>query len=369
MLLALLGLQFPFRTPAVGVGKVQTEGKVMIPVTVNGTTVRLRATLDANWRWVHFQDGYQNCFDSTWLCTDTVDCERCVLEGVSTEQYKDTYGIQAIDNGLQLQFVTRSNVGSRLYLVDDATGEYFRFVPLNTRVSFDLDLRAVPCAVNAAVYLVNISTSAPLSALGVGYGDAQCPTDIKYATKDGTINLRQTPSCAQEIDLTEANSEAMAWTLHPCRGGVCDKPGADMNSYRQGFLDFYGPGKTLDTTQPFTVVTEFRENSMTRYYIQKGQRLDHPAGPMTYASVSNWTQGFGEQSDFQTLGGFSMFSAEEYVFVISLWDDTVTNMQWLDGVTGSGLGSVRGPCGGAENPRNTAPDAHYTFSNLVIEVL
>jgi hypothetical protein len=90
---------------------------------------------------------------------------------------------------------------------------------------------------------------------------------------------------------------------------------------------------------------------------------------MTYASVDQWSHTFWEQSEFQNLGGFSMFSAEEYVFVISLWDDTATNMQWLDGIVGSGPGSVRGPCGNTENPRSTAPNAHYTFSNLVIEAL
>eukprot|EP00966_Prymnesium_polylepis_P101294 2346134-Prymnesium_polylepis.1 len=39
--------------------------------------------------------------------------------------------------------------------------------------------------------------------------------------------------------------------------GVCDKDGCDMNPYRMGNTDFFGPGSgfTLDSTKPMTVVT------------------------------------------------------------------------------------------------------------------
>ena len=39
--------------------------------------------------------------------------------------------------------------------------------------------------------------------------------------------------------------------------GVCDKDGCDFNSYRMGVKDFYGKGKTVDTSKKFTVVTQF----------------------------------------------------------------------------------------------------------------
>jgi len=65
---------------------------------------------------------------------------------------------------------------------------------------------------------------------------------------------------------------AEAYTAHPCTntskggkrcegdecgagdnryGGICDKDGCDLNPYRAGVTDFYGPGKTVDTTKPF----------------------------------------------------------------------------------------------------------------------
>ena len=39
--------------------------------------------------------------------------------------------------------------------------------------------------------------------------------------------------------------------------GVCDKDGCDLNSFRTGVKNFYGPGPQfkVDTTRPFTVVT------------------------------------------------------------------------------------------------------------------
>jgi len=83
--------------------------------------------------------------------------------------------------------------------------------------------------------------------------------------------------CCAEFDIWEANLTASAYTSHPCRvsestvcdndedcgdgdhryGGICDKDGCDLNSYRAGAMDFYGAGKTVDTTKPFTVVTQF----------------------------------------------------------------------------------------------------------------
>ena len=50
-------------------------------------------------------------------------------------------------------------------------------------------------------------------------------------------------------------------------------------------VDWYGPGTTytLDSTQPFTSVTQFYDSptdgsltNITRYYLQKGKRIDLP---------------------------------------------------------------------------------------------
>ncbi|KAJ8696055.1 hypothetical protein PTI98_005953 [Pleurotus ostreatus] len=141
---------------------------------------------------------------------------------------------------------------------------------------------------------------------GTGYCDAQCPHDIKWINGE-VISLRKgwdrpeltfltfqanildwAPSstdsnagngrygaCCAEMDIWEANSEATAYTPHVCRdqglycssgndcgdgnnryGGVCDKDGCDLNSYRMGDKNFLGRGKTVDTTKKVTVVTQ-----------------------------------------------------------------------------------------------------------------
>lgn len=71
----------------------------------------------------------------------------------------------------------------------------------------------------------------------------------------------------------ESNSHSFALTPHPCQNnnyhvcqdtgcggtysddrfaGDCDPNGCDYNPYRMGNKDFYGKGKTVDTSQKFT---------------------------------------------------------------------------------------------------------------------
>lgn len=84
-------------------------------------------------------------------------------------------------------------------------------------------------------------------------------------------------SCCAEMDIWEANKISSAFTAHPCnkehltkctgdlecgdgthrQDGVCDKDGCDLNPYRAGVKDFFGPGSdfNVDTTKVLTVVT------------------------------------------------------------------------------------------------------------------
>lgn len=73
----------------------------------------------------------------------------------------------------------------------------------------------------------------------------------------------------------ESNSHSFALTPHPCTdnayhvcekdgcggtysedrfAGKCDANGCDYNPYRMGNKDFYGKGKTVDTSKKFTLV-------------------------------------------------------------------------------------------------------------------
>ena len=348
---------------AVVPGTLQAEQAPSFSILQHGRAQTVQVVLDANWRWLHQPGGYANCFEKTWQCAPS--CDTCELEGVGTTQYTSTYGVSSTPTGVQLQFVTGVNVGSRLY-VTDTSGAYLQFNVLNTRFSFDLDVSQLPCGLNSAIYLVNMSS--PLAQLGVGYGDAQCPTDIKYLS-NGAANLAAAPRCGTELDLVEANSEAMAWTLHPCNSSACDHPGADMNAYRQGYQAFYGPGKQVDTKRPFTVVTEFTPSEIRRYYLQDGARHDHPSGALSDASASQWSATFQAENTFAAHGGLAAMYAQPLVLVLSIWDDPTTGMQWLDGTTGDGPGSVRGPCPATSDPRQTAPQARVAISNFVQEPL
>ena len=48
-------------------------------------------TLDANWRWIHGKDGYENCYTgNTWdqgYCPDAATCTENCLLGRTTPQY------------------------------------------------------------------------------------------------------------------------------------------------------------------------------------------------------------------------------------------------------------------------------------------
>ena len=127
---------------------------------------------------------------------------------------------------------------------------------------------------------------------GTGYCDAQYPHDLKWINGDANLldwNASKTDAnagvgrygtCCAELDIWEANIMSTQMTVHGCNvkgqtrcegkdcgdnnkgqrfQGVCDKDGCDMNPYRMGVTDFFGPGPSfaLDTTKPMTVVTQF----------------------------------------------------------------------------------------------------------------
>jgi cellulose 1,4-beta-cellobiosidase len=58
-----------------------------------------------------------------------------------------------------------------------------------------------------------------------------------------------------------------------------------LNPFRSGVKDFFGPGKTVDTTKPLTVVTQFLTTDGTdngdlkeirRLFVQDGKVINHP---------------------------------------------------------------------------------------------
>jgi len=394
--------------------------------------------LDSNWRWLHSTTGYTNCYTgNTWdntLCPDGTTCAaNCALDGAD---YAGTYGITTNGNALTLKFVTngaQKNIGSRVYLMASQT-EYQMFKLLNQEFSFDVDVSNLPCGLNGALYFAQMDADGGMAKYktnkagakyGTGYCDSQCPRDIKFingvansagwtpSTSDVNAGTGNYGTCCNEMDVWEANNNAAAFTPHPCTvqgqtrctgnacgttsryASVCDPDGCDFNSFRMGNKNFYGAGKTVDTTQKFTVVTQFLTNTGTasgtlseirRLYVQNGKVIQNsnvavPGMSTAYNSITtqyctDQKKAFGDTNDFATKGGLGNMSkamASGMVLVLSVWDDHAVNMLWLDSdypTTSNPAtpGVARGTCatnsGVPSVIENSEANASVTFSNI-----
>lgn len=306
-------------------------------------------TLDSNWRWIHDASG-SNCYDGNeWdeaKCPDSATCtENCLLEGVSESDWESPYGVTADGRGsLTLRFVTEgqysTNIGSRMYLLEEGGKNYEMFKLKNKEFAMDVDSSQLPCGLNGAVYFVEMDkdggmhypTNKAGAPYGTGYCDAQCPHDLKWIqgeanTEDWTPSDNDVNSgkghygaCCFELDIWEANSQGTAFTNHPCDAkvvgeytcedlecgdnegdhryeGVCDKDGCDYNSWRQGDQTFYGPGSSfaVDSSKPLTYVTQFITDDGTdngnlveirRVYVQNGKVISN--SQTNLPGMENW---------------------------------------------------------------------------------
>jgi cellulose 1,4-beta-cellobiosidase len=399
-----------------------------------------QVTIDANWRWLHSTSGSTNCYTgNTWdktLCPDPKTCStNCAVDGAD---YPGTYGITAQGDSLNLKFVTKgpysTNIGSRTYLMkDDST--YMMFKLLNKEFTFDVDVSNLPCGLNGALYFVEMDADGGLSKFplnkagakyGTGYCDAQCPHDLKFI--DGEANtIDWAPdsndpnsgkghygTCCTEMDIWESNKMAAAYTPHVCTvqgqtrcegtqcgdgtdryAGVCDKDGCDFNSYRQGNTTFLGTGMVVDTSKPFTVVTQFITTDGTdngdlseikRFYVQNGVVIPNSAtkfnGIKPYDSITDQYCNdqktlFGDKNDFEAKGGLKglggSFARNGMVLVMSLWDDHDVHMLWLDSdypttASPSQPGIARGGCattsGVPADVESQYPNSNVKYSNI-----
>lgn len=205
------------------------------------------------------------------------------------------------------------------------------------------------------------------------------------------------------MDIWEANSISTAFTAHPCllntgpttctgpSCSLCDKDGCDFNSYRQGNKTFYGPGPhfTIDSTKKITVVTQFATllgvlTDIKRLYVQNGKVVANsvtkvPAlggNSINTAYCLAQKLAFGDTDTFTLNGGLlSMGTAlsQPMVLVMSLWDDSESNMLWLDSnfpvsADPTSPGVARGSCpttsGSPADVEATAPNSAVVFSNI-----
>jgi len=303
-----------------------------------------------------------------------------------------------------------TNFGSRVYMMDNER-EYKLFKLLNREFSLTVDMARMPCGLNGAVYFVEMDkdggvqrsggTNEAGAQYGTGYCDAQCPHDMKFINGAANIvewNATSNPPvgkngiCCAEMDIWEANSRAAAYTPHPCNitgphpcegtecgdnekgeryAGVCDKDGCDFNSWRMGQKGFFGRHGSfdVDSTLPVTVVTQFITSDGTdagdlidirRFYIQDGKVISNSNSSVAGVSGSSVTDGFcsaqkaafGDLDDFTKKGGLKAMGdalRRGMVLVMSLWDDSLSEMLWLDAAypenrDPSEPGVSRGPC-------------------------
>ncbi|KAE9283474.1 hypothetical protein PF008_g27398 [Phytophthora fragariae] len=263
----------------------QVDSKVVKCVTEKSSVV-----INANWRQMNAVGTNNSCnANSEWnstTCSTPEECAKiCGLEGAD---YAGKHSITTAGQTLTMKLETPGGVGTRVYMLDASGKKYKQFQLLNQEFTFDVDMSLLPCGSNGALYFSKMDadggsarfpTNTAGAAYGTGYCDAQCMKDVKFI--NGEANLKNTyGSCCAEMDIWEANSMATAYTTHPCSvdgqercsadedcgateatryTGWCDKPGCGLNPFRMGNKKLYGRGKEfdIDTTRPFTVVTQF----------------------------------------------------------------------------------------------------------------
>ncbi|CZR67134.1 related to cellulose 1,4-beta-cellobiosidase [Phialocephala subalpina] len=376
--------------------------------------VNTSIVLDASFRWLHNVGGSTNCVNggfNTSFCPDVATCAKgCAVEGVDYS----TYGIKTQGDSLTLNLFKQQNnvtteASPRVYLLANDT-TYDLLMLLNQELTFDVDVSKVPCGINGALYLSEMDATGKASDLnqagakyGTGYCDAQCP---KNTFVNGLPNINGTlGACCNEMDIWEANSATTAFTPHSCNitgtyactgaactgSGVCDQGGCDFNAYRMGATGFYGPNKTVDTTRKFTVVTQFITadgtatgtlKTISRSYVQDGKVISNANVSIPGMAATNsiddtycnaQTKAFGGVSTYEQRGGMAGMGsslARGMVLIFSIWMDSGSGMQWLDGTTGNSTGDARGPCSATSG--NTTmltamyPDAAVTFSNIKV---
>lgn len=232
------------------------------------------------------------------------------------------------------------------------------------------------------------------------------------SSNDPVSGVGELGACCAEFDLWNANSISTAMTAHSCQPsgysvchgsecdstyspsqhkGTCDPEGCDFNPYRLGVRSFYGKGSnfSIDTSKPFTVVTQFvgegsNLQGIKRYYVQDGKMISNPqsiipgvsGNVMDQAFCDAGNTAFGDETySFSEHGGMASLGkamSGGMVLVMKITDDYYTNMLWLDSRFPADAepgkpGVVRGSCGiDSGDPvvtENGWPDSRVVFGN------
>jgi len=206
-----------------------------------------------------------------------------------------------------------------------------------------------------------------------------------------SISTALTPHSCDTVTFAECNGEQCGGTYSGTRyAGPCDPNGCDFNPYRLGVTDFYGKGRTVDTSKPMTVVTQFHGSGsdlkeIKRFYVQNGKTIPNPEPKVSGLTGNSITQDWCDKENavnkeevypFKDHGGMaSMGKAMQkgMVLVMSLWDDHYANMLWLDSTyptdaDPSAPGVARGDCptssGVPADVESKDANSQVKFSNI-----
>lgn len=160
-----------------------------------------------------------------------------------------------------------------------------------------------------------------------------------------------------------------------------------------GNQDFYGTGKTVDSSKPFTIVTQFITadgtdsgtlKSINRFYVQNGKTIPNsvvtlegidPVNNISDEFCAQQKTLFGDKNYFATQGGLAKMGEQlkKMVLVLSVWDDHAVSMNWLDSnfpvdADASKPGVARGRCEATAGDPTVVeaahPDAYVIYSNI-----
>jgi cellulase len=327
------------------------------------------------------------------ICPTVKECAKnCEIEGIT--DYSQ-YGVTTDGDALHLQmYLNGQSVSPRVYLLDDS-GQNYDFLKLNGQeFSFDTDVSNLPCGMNGALYLSAMEADGGRSALnpagaayGTGYCDAQCFNTSSFI--NGKANVNHLGACCNEMDIWEANSVATSIAPHTCSkpgfyacsgeecdlSGVCDKYGCSFNPYSKGKHHYYGHGDKVDTTKPFTVVTQFVTNDGTttgtlqeirRLYVQDGKTIKTPSFTFSGGTANSVDDAYCDATAdlFTQRGGLAEMGDAlglGMVLCMSIWNDAGGYMNWLDA-------GDAGPCGPKQGMPSKIlkqhPDTDVVFSNI-----
>lgn len=272
------------------------------------------------------------------------------MEGVS--DYTQN-GVKTQNSSITLDIYGPSGneASPRIYLLDPSEKKYELFQLLNQEFTFDVDVSKLPCGMNGALYMSEMDPTGGQSTLnpggaayGTGYCDAQC-----YTTPwvNGVGNVNGSGICCNELDIWEANRAATQLAPHTCSNpgvyqctgtecgstGVCDKNGCANNPWGLGDKTYYGPGLKIDTTKPFSVVTQFPATNGTlthivRKYVQNGVVYENAMLNATGIMDDAYCTAHGATAFMKTgaMAGMGGSLTRGMVLALSIWWDAGGNM-------------------------------------------